>query len=452
MKKGTKLLSAALALALAASLVSCSGTKGASQSSSSGAPAGSGSKSPEPVKTYTLLMYTDWYKSGWKALNDSINSNSDKTGFKLSIQKIAGGNQGDQVIETKFASGDLPDLIETYSPQWVETNASLDKLVPLSSLSSESQYDSTTLDGYYKANGKLYGMPIDSVVLSGVFYNKQVFSKLGITIPKNWDELLADCAKIKAAGITPVYFSAKDEWTASGIDLVGFSEDVADSGMSFTDYMNQINTNKKHFADCTNFMDLLQKGKDLIGKGYVNSTYLSDTYDNAQEALVDGKAAMYPLGSWVVDEISQKYPDKLDNIGAFPLPTPSGKGYVQLFDPFTISVTTSCKDQPGAIKALDYIESGEAQQVYATAQPGIYLNKNVTVGNLPQADQDLKKVMDSGKAMTDWESELKYSCGDGSGDILSFYTGQLKTPADVAKTMDSEIKKNAQAKNDPNWK
>lgn len=445
MKKLLKPISLLLALAMVGSLAACSSGNKESAQSTAG--------SSKSVKTYTLLMYTDWYKSGWKALEEHINTHTDETGFKLNIQKIAGGNQGDQVIETKFASGDLPDMIETYGPQWVDANANgLSKLVPLDDISSKTQYDSTALDSYYKYNGKLYGMPIDSVVLSGVFYNKKVFSKLNLSIPKNWDELLAACAKIKAAGITPVYYSAKDEWTASGIDLVGFTEDVVNSGKSFPDYMDELNSNKKHFADSPAFLDLLQKGKDLITKGFVNSTYLSDTYDNAQQALVNGKAAMYPLGTWVVDEIRQKYPDKLDDIGAFPLPTPSGKGYVQMFDPFTISVTTSSSDVAGAKKALDFIESNKAQQIYANAQPGIYLNKNVTVSNLPQADQDLKKVMDAGKAMTDWESVLKYSVGNGLGDILSFYTGQLKTPADVGKTMDAEMKKNAQSKNDSNWK
>lgn len=445
MRKFLKPLSLLLTLVMVGSLAACSsGNKENAQS------AAGNSKS---VKTYTLLMYTDWYKSGWKALEEYINNHTDETGFKLNIQKIAGGNQGDQVIETKFASGDLPDMIETYGPQWVDANANgLSKLVPLDDISSKAQYDSTALDTYYKYNGKLYGMPIDGVVLSGVFYNKKIFSKLNLSIPKNWDELLAACEKIKAAGITPVYYSAKDEWTASGIDLVGFTEDIVNSGKSFSDYMNELNSNKRHFADSPAFLDLLQKGKDLITKGFVNSTYLSDTYDNAQQALVNGKAAMYPLGTWVIDEIRQKYPDQLDDIGAFPLPTPSGKGYVQMFDPFTISVTTSSSDVEGAKKALDFIESSKAQQIYADAQPGIYLNKNVTVSNLPQADQDLKKVMDAGKAMTDWESALKYSVGNGSGDILSFYTGQLKTPADVGKTMDAEMKKNAQSKNDPNWK
>jgi raffinose/stachyose/melibiose transport system substrate-binding protein len=447
-----KALSAALACMITVSATACSSGQNVSSAGSTATGSSTGSKD---IKTLSLLMYTDWYKDGWKALEKYIADNPTEAGFKLDIQKIAGGSQGDQVIETKFASDDLPDLLETYNPQWVEANANgLDKLVDLTGIGSYSEYDDKLMDGAYKYKGKLYGMPIDSGVLSGMFYNKKVFQELNLTVPKTWNELLSVCGKIKSSGknITPVFYSAKDEWTVQVLPLVGLSEDQVASGLNHTDFMGKINKDQIHFADCKNFTNLVGKGKELIDKGYINKTYLSDTYDNAQAALANGKAAMYPLGTWVMDQIVSKYPDKVNDIGAFALPTESGKGLVNRWIPYCLSVTTKCSDVEAGKKAVNFIASSKAQQIYADAQPGIYMNTKTSVKKLSSAARDLVKVLSDGKSVRDFEELVKYSYGDFGQYMLSFYTGTYKSASDVTKAMDTQMSKNAQAKGDTGWK
>lgn len=81
-----------------------------------------------------------------------------------------------------------------------------------------------------------------------------------------------------------------------------------------------MNTNKRNYAENKHFADAIAKSKEMIDKGYVNETYLSDTYDMAQTALAQGDAGMYVNATWVIDEISSKYPDAVQDIGAFALP------------------------------------------------------------------------------------------------------------------------------------
>lgn len=434
-----KTLSVCLALGTAATMAACSQN---------------GSGTSGSVKTLSLLMYTDWYKSGWKALEQYINTHTSETGFKLDIQKIAGGSQGDQVVETKFASGNLPDLVESYNPLWIQAHANgLGKLVDLTGISSTSEYDSSILKSTYIIDSKLYGMPIDSeVIQSCFFYNKKAFSAAGITgTPTTWDELLDDCAKLKAKGITPVYFSAKDAWTVQPLSFIGTAENYAASGKTdFSDYLKELNTNKLKYSQISQMEDLLSKGKDLIQKGYVNATYLSDTYDNAQTALANGTAGMYPLGTWVLDQLVTKYPDQLGDIGVFA--TPGSNGVVLRDDPYSVSLTTSCKDQALGKKAVDFIASQKAQQVYADAQPGIYLNRQINVSNLSEPYKEAQKFITDGKTVLDFSNLVTYAYGDFSQDVLSYYTGILKSPSDVTKALDDETAKNAKSKSDPNWK
>ena len=101
-------------------------------------------------------------------------------------------------------------------------------------------------------------------------------------------------------------------------------------------------------------------------------------------------------------------------------------------------------------KAIDFIASAEAQQIYANAQPGVYLNQKVT-SEIPKATAELKEIMDSGKSMTDWEEINKYSYGNLSEPLLNYYTGTLKDAVDVAKALDAETERNAKAQGDSNW-
>ena len=446
MRKGKRWLAMGLSVMMMGSLAGCGESRNVSNA---GNPS---SKDGAEAKTLSVLMYTDWYKAGWQALEQYINDNSGELGFKLEISKIQGGSQGDQVLQTKFATDDLPDIIQVYKPQWVESYANgLDKLVDLTGLESISEYDKKALDGTFQYNGKLYAVPIDSVVLSGVFYNKKVFEKAGVEIPQTWDEFLAVCEKVKAQGVTPVYYSGKDAWSVQPPTISGLINDAAEMGTDSFGLMEQINTNKLKYKDCTNFVGSVQRTKDLLDLGYVNETYLSDTVDNAHQVLANGQCAMYINGTWCADNINKKFPDKIDDIGAFALPTPDGENYINMFTPYSLALTTNCKDAELGKKALNFIASKKAQQIYADAQPGVYLNKNVT-STIPKATADLKKIMDSGKSMTDWEEINKYSYGNLSEPLLNYYTGMLKEASEVAQALDAETERNAKAQGDTNWK
>ena len=64
----------------------------------------------------------------------------------------------------------------------------------------------------WENDGKVYGVPF-SLGVVGFWYNKDQFSKAGITTPPaTWTDLIADIGKIKAAGETPIAVGAKDKW------------------------------------------------------------------------------------------------------------------------------------------------------------------------------------------------------------------------------------------------
>ena len=64
----------------------------------------------------------------------------------------------------------------------------------------------------YQYKGVQYGIPWD-IGMIGFWYNKDLFTKAGITSPpKTWDEYLAAVPKLKAAGVAPLAIAGKDKW------------------------------------------------------------------------------------------------------------------------------------------------------------------------------------------------------------------------------------------------
>ena len=293
-----KILALLLALMMLASLVACSTKQGTPAPADTQEPAQSenaGTETPEQpaqpetpaeIPTVTMLTFTDWYKSGWEALTAYIDEHAEELGFRLKIDIIAGGGEGEELVRAKFATGDLPDLLQTYGPKWLDHNAGvLDQIVPLQNVDMSEYSQDQLEEGHYIYDGQLYAVPMDSTSLVGIFYNKDVFAAAGIeAAPTTWDEFLDCCEKLKAIGVTPLYYSGADTWTLQCITHFGFNEDVVESGLSYTEFWNEMNTNKRHYSDAINFKNAIIMSKDMVEKGYVNSSFLSDTYDMAQTA------------------------------------------------------------------------------------------------------------------------------------------------------------------------
>ena len=456
-----KIIALLLVVAMVVSMAACSTEKKPSndivkqEGETKGSDSDLGEKSDDTAKeipTLTMLTFTDWYKSGWEALDAYIDENAERLGFRLDIQMIAGGGEGEELLRAKFATGDLPDLLQSYGAKWLNNVAGVLNQMQVLENVDMSEYDQSMLEqGGYIWDGKLYGIPVDSTSLVGVFYNKTVFANAGIEkAPTTWDEFLAVCDKIKASGVTPLYYAGADTWTLQCFTHFGFNQDVVDSGLSYREFWNEMNTNKRHYSDAKNFADAIKKSKDMIGLGYVNETYLSDTYDMAQTALAEGTAGMHVNGTWIYDEIASKYPEAADQIGSFVLPLNDERNYTCSSMPGAIGMTESCSNTEAGQKALNFLASKEAQQIYASAQPGIYLNKEVQ-SDLSDAYQTLADAMDNGNSMEVWQNGNLYGYGDYHIHVQDYLVGGMEL-SEVIELLDSDTAKNANAAEDSNWK
>ncbi len=73
--------------------------------------------------------------------------------------------------------------------------------------------DAAIAQSTYK--GEIYAVPYGGLAGSGIYYNKTIFSKLGLSIPKTISELEATCETLKANKYIPFALANQSKWTGS---------------------------------------------------------------------------------------------------------------------------------------------------------------------------------------------------------------------------------------------
>lgn len=186
---------------------------------------------------------------------------------------------------------------------------------------------------------------------NGVIYNQDIFEQQGLEVPETWDEFIAVCDALEAAGITPFYGTLADSWTgmpswnALGAyasqdgffdDLRAEGEDVGpDSAVSFEE----------------DFPDVMAQQAELFS--YMQEGYRGRTYDDGNAAFARGESAMLLQGIWALNPVKAINPDI--NAAIFPYPAADDPDDRLLVSGVDV-VVTMAKDTPHREEALRFIE------------------------------------------------------------------------------------------------
>lgn len=164
-----------------------------------------------------------------------------------------------------------------------------DALVPVSDYVSQDEMKNWLNVDENKYNGKYWGAPMYLIGI-GVMYNKDLFSKAGVTPPTSnrwtWDEFTAACDKLKAAGITPFGIGDKN-----GYGGAWWFANVGIQGLNSTEELRQAIIGNKPFTD-DNYTGWYARMDDMVKKGYFNPDVMSLDLDQGVRQFWEGKAAM----------------------------------------------------------------------------------------------------------------------------------------------------------------
>ena len=105
-------------------------------------------------------------------------------------------------MKTRLATQEMTDIFAYNSGSLFQALKPESQLQPVNDEPWVEDLDDAFMPSV-SANDQVYGAPFGSAFGGGILYNKKVYEKLGLEVPKTWDEFMANNAKIKAAGHRP---------------------------------------------------------------------------------------------------------------------------------------------------------------------------------------------------------------------------------------------------------
>ena len=336
--KFKSLLKAATTVAFASVLVACGNS---SSSSSSVTEVEFFSQKPEMQATLQEIV-------------DDYNKSQDEVKVKLTSVPDAG-----TVLKTRIANGEAPDVINIY-PQnadfkgWAADGQFVD-------LTDESDILGNLNDGAaeaYAVDSKIYNVPLTTNV-SGIYYNKDAFDKLGIEVPKSLAEFQDIVKKIKDDGQTPFAVALGDPWTVNGYAQLAWIQS-AGSPQAANDYLRFSDKGAIKSDEVTKnvaaYLDL------LAGNGQSNSD--GALYADTVAVFAEGKALMMANGSWALTVIKQQKPDF--EVGFFPMPGLTADAPVMTVGAadMAVSISADSENIDASKDFVKYLSSTEAMQKY----------------------------------------------------------------------------------------
>ncbi|GAA2431349.1 extracellular solute-binding protein [Actinomadura vinacea] len=263
----------------------------------------------------------------------------------IKVRKLVAPTQ-DRTAYAKqlLTSGQFPDVLVAMSPTGFAESGNLYAW-------TSQELKDFAYPGNGAVKGKVYQLPANSQTIPGVYYNKDLFAKAGITAPpRTYAEFLDACARLKAKGITPLV-------TGSGHDALGPTW----AGILGTDvyagnprWMHDRRAGKVRFTD-PGFVKGAQKLADLAAKGYIDKRDLSRDYAATQQAFLDGKGAMYAMGNWFAAAADSPQTKPKFEVGQFSWPSDDGRQVLPVFTGGGLLVNAKAKNLEAAKRfALAY--------------------------------------------------------------------------------------------------
>ena len=120
------------------------------------------------------------------------------------IEQRAGGGEGDNIVKTRLATGEMTDIF-LYNSGSLFQALQPTRRWSISPTCRPRPSISTIFKPVVTApDGKVYGVPFGAAMGGGILYNTKIYEELGLSVPKTWDEFMANNEKIKEAGKVPV--------------------------------------------------------------------------------------------------------------------------------------------------------------------------------------------------------------------------------------------------------
>ncbi len=367
----------------------------------------------------------------------------------VKVETRPGGTDGDNLIKTRLATKTMNDVFLYNSGSLLQALNPDNQLVNLSDQPWAKLVTATFRQAAGTAKG-LYGAPASSTFYGGVMYNKKVYAKLGLSVPKTWAQFISNNQKVKAAGLIPVLVSYGDTWTSQLFVLADF----ANVSKQASGWAAKYTANKAKYVDPPALAGFTYT-QEIFSKQLMNRDFASLTNVNALKLLATGQAAHYPMITAVIGNVVQSNPDQVNDIGYFAMPTDAGTPQATVWEANGAYIPKSATGDKlvAAEKLLAFLNSPAGCDIQNTAGTvsGPYSISTCKVpGNAPALVADELKYQKAGQTglALEFISPIK---GPNLEKILVQVGSGISTAKVGAGLYDQNVVQQAQQLGLPGW-
>jgi raffinose/stachyose/melibiose transport system substrate-binding protein len=233
-----------------------------------------------------------------------------QTNLDQRLQLLAGQNG----LPVVYSAGNAPALTKTLD----DAGNVLDFDKTLTDLDVIDNIEPAAISTIEALYGGFKVLPFEYNI-EGIWYNKTIFADNGVEAPETWDDLVSAADTFSGAGVTPFSASGEQGWPITrlignyifrtlGPDAL---KKVADGDAKLTD---------------PEYVEAAQAVADLGAAGDFGQGVGSIDYDTAANQFMNGSAAMFYMGSWVLSDFGDTERNQigLENIGFMPFPDVEG--------------------------------------------------------------------------------------------------------------------------------
>ncbi len=386
----------------------------------------------------TLRLFHRWPRDPDKTYFEQVVKDFEKENPNIHIETEAVLNDAyKEKISVLLGTNNPPDIYFSWSGEYAYKFVRGGKALDLTNYAQQDKAWSEQLMASqlvpFSLDNKLYGVPL-TIDGKTFFYNKEIFSKLNLQVPKTWSEFIAVLQAIKDNGYTPITFGNKAPWASS--HYIGtLNQRMVDESTREKDYNRSTGT----FED-PGYVEALKKLQELVP--YFNKDVNGLDHEFARQMFIDQKAAILYAET---AEVRLVEPKTKFQWGFLDFPAiEGGKGNPNYLtgapEGFMVSSTTKHPDE--AVKFLKFLTS-RAQAEKFVKDVGKYsavqgaVNENTAT---PLGIEAVKRVT-SAEGLALWlDTDLDIKIVDAYlAGTQQMFNGE-KTPEDVMQ----DVRKAAQ--------
>ena len=218
------------------------------------------------------------------------------------------------------------------------------------------------------AGGKeSFCMPVASVI-HGFMYNKAIFRKLDLQAPKTVDEFFGVLDALRRNGVAPLALGTAEQWEASQLVFTNIGPNFwrGEAGQK------ALIEGRARLTDPP-FVEALAFGARM--GGYLGKGAAAQTYAQSRAMFAEGRAAIYPAGSWDIAYFGRA-PGLELGVFAPPLRRRGDACYISDHMDLGIGINRKSRNKKDALTFLAWVGSQEFADIYSNRLTGFFTLSN----------------------------------------------------------------------------